>query len=277
MKESFYGNFRQTQIQDDIGRYVEEISIRGFTIIPDLFSPTDLIQWRQKIDSIYDKQENDIGREELISIQELDTCRAPLLYDFECIKLATQSIVLSLVKHFLVDWFILNLQNVTINRPGEMHHQSSWHRDIPYQNYVISRPLAINAILAIDDFSELTGGTQVIPFTHKTEVLPSDAYIEANRAVVSARAGSMIVFDSMLFHRAGTNQSHMVRRGVNHLYTVPIMKQQYDFPRALKNCSDLEPSIARLLGFTCQVPLNDREWRGDRAKRRLNLKTLDKQ
>lgn len=272
MKENFYGRIEQTQVADDIARYAEEIAVRGFTIIPDLFLPAELAAWREKIDSVYHQQEVEFGRGALIAIQELDLCRAPLLYNFEFIKLATHPLVLSVVKQFLGDWFILNLQNAIINRPHQLHHQSSWHRDLPYQNWVISRPLAINALLAIDEFSEITGGTHVVPFTHKTEVLPSDAYIAANRVVAAAPAGSAIVFDSMLFHRAGANKSQNIRRAVNNLYTTPILKQQYDFPRALGERPDFDPAIARLLGYTSQVPVDVRAWRDARTARNLVIK-----
>lgn len=265
MKESFYGRIAQTEVNDEVTRHAEEISVRGFTVIPDLFSATELATWREKIDSVYSQQEEEFGKENLQAIQELNMCRAPLLYDFDFIQLATHPRVLSVVRQFLGDWFILNLQNAIINHPHQKHHQSSWHRDLPYQNWVISRPIAINALLAIDEFSEITGGTHVVPFTHKMEVLPSDAYIDANRVVAAAPAGSAIVFDTMLFHRAGANSSPNIRRAVNHLYTTPILKQQYDFPRALGERTDLDPDIARLLGYTSQVPIDVRAWREART------------
>jgi ectoine hydroxylase-related dioxygenase (phytanoyl-CoA dioxygenase family) len=267
MKDRSYGRFEQTRTDDEVGRYAEEISVRGFTTIPNVFSSEELAEWRKKIDLVYAEQEAAYGRDALIAIQELDVARAPLLYDMSFIKLATQPLILSVVKKFLGDFFILNLQNAIINRPNETHHQSSWHRDLPYQNWVISRPLAINALLAIDEFSEMTGGTRVVPFSHKMEILPSDAYIAGNNVVATATAGSAIVFDAMLFHRAGVNKSQTVRRAVNHLYTTPILKQQYDFPRALGDRPDLSPEIARLLGYTSQVAVDDRAWRRARTAR----------
>jgi len=267
MKESFYGRIEQAEANDDIARYAEEVALRGFTIIPNLFSAKELVTWREKIDTVYAQQEQEFGKDTLIAIQELNMCRAPLLYDFNFLQLATHPTILAVVKCFLGDWFILNLQNSIINRPHQTHHQSSWHRDLPYQNWVISRPIAINALLAIDEFSEETGGTYVVPFTHKTEILPSDAYIGANRVVAAAPAGSAIVFDSMLFHRAGANTSSTIRRAVNHLYSTPILKQQYDFPRALGERSDLVPEVSRLLGYTSQVPIDVCAWRNARAAR----------
>ena len=268
MKNISYGNVRQTVANDELARCVEEIGLRGYTIVKDLIATDELPGWRHKIDRIYNQQEKVFGREALAAIQELDICRAPLLYDFEFIKLVIHERCLNIIRAFLGDWFVLNLQNAIITRPGEGHHQSAWHRDLPHQSYVISRPLAINVLLAIDEFSEETGGTQVLPFTHKSEMLPSESYIDANRQVAAISAGSAILFDSMLFHRAGTNRSSSTRRGVNQVFTSPIIKQQYDFPRALGAQPGLEPVIARLLGYDSQVPVDDQMWRKARSERR---------
>jgi len=233
MTETYYGQVNQVRSDDAVAQRVEEIAMRGFTVIPGVFDAAELQQWRRRIDEVYATQEEAFGRAALEAMGEQDLCRAPLLYDFGFVELATAPQVLAIVRHMLGDWFILNLQNAVINKPSLRHHQSAWHRDLPHQNFVISRPLAVNALIAIDDFSADTGGTQVLPFTHKVERLPSTAYIQQHQLTVSAEAGSVIVFDTMMFHRAGANSSAAVRRAVNLLYTAPILKQQYDLPRAL--------------------------------------------
>lgn len=268
MKESFYGNFQQADVADDVSRHVEEIAVRGFTIIPGIFDEAELKVWRAKIEAVYAQQEAEFGKEILGSMHEVDVCRAPLLYDFDFVNMAAHPAVMAVVQRILGEWCILNLQNAIINRPGTDHHQSSWHRDLPYQNFVISKPLAINALIALDPFSAETGGTQLVPFSHKTEVLPSDAYIANNRITASAPAGSAILFDAMVFHRAGKNTSTIIRYAVNHLYTAPIIKQFYDFPKALEARGlNMDPAIARLLGFSSRVPLDDKAWRKARLQR----------
>lgn len=266
MKEAFYGSITRATLQDDIDRYVEEIFIKGYTIIPELLSDQECKFWRNKIDTVYAKQEEEFSRDALIAIQEIDVCRAPLLYDFGFAEMARIPKITAVIKRILGEWFILNLQNVIINRPDSPHHQSAWHRDLAYQNFVISRPIAVNALIAIDNFTEKTGGTHLLPFSHKNEVLPSAEYIDANRLMTEVPAGSAILFDAMLFHRAGVNRSSIIRRGVNHLYTTAIIKQQYDFPRALAG-TKMDEELEQLLGFHAQVPLNAVEWRRARAAR----------
>lgn len=264
-QESSYGDIHQAGVSDYIDTLVEEITIRGFVIMPEVIPQEEISILRDAIDRIYEFQEQDFGKAQLSNIKELDVCRAPLLYDSMFVELAANRSVIPVVEKLIGSYFILNLQNAIINRPGTFHHQSAWHRDLPYQNFVISKPLAVNALYAIDGFSEKTGSTMLIPYAHKMEILPSDAFVQKNMVSITAPAGSVIIFDSMVFHRAGANTSNMVRRAVNHMYTVPIIKQQYDFSRALNGRYSENPLYRQLLGFTSQVPLDDKEWRRNRV------------
>ncbi|NOR58649.1 MAG: phytanoyl-CoA dioxygenase family protein [Sulfurimonas sp.] len=267
MKENFYGKLNQIECNCEIDLYVEEIKNDGFTIVENILSSEELEKYRKKIDDIYKLQENEFGKDKLSSIKEKNMCRMPVKYDDYFINIATNKIVLDITKRFLGDYFILNLQNAIINTPNEEHHQSSWHRDLPYQNYVISNPLSINALFCIDDFTVETGGTIVVPYTHKIEILPSDRYIKKHAVTAVAKAGSVIVFDSMLFHKAGYNSSNIIRRAVNHQYQIPLLKQFYDFPKALNGKFSDDKFLAQLLGYTSQVPLDDIEWRKKRLDR----------
>jgi len=267
MKESFYGKLNQVKCKNNIDLYVEEIRTDGFTIIEDVLSNKELEKYRKKIDKVYKKQELEFGIKRLNKLNEKDMCRMPLKYDDYFINIATNKIVLKIVERFLGDFYILNLQNAIINRPNEEHHQSSWHRDLPYQNFTISNPISINALFCIDEFSPKTGATVVVPYTHNTEILPSDRYIAKHQAVATAKAGSVIVFDSMLFHKAGYNSSNIIRRAVNHQYQIPLLKQFYDFPKVLDGKFSDDKFLAQLLGYTSQIPLDDIQWRENRIDR----------
>ena len=264
MQKKSYGIGEVTNLADVADQHAEEVALQGYSIIPNLIDAAELQNWRTKIDAVYETQETAFGKDALIGINELDMCRAPLLYDFDFLDLATKPKVMDVIGKILGNWFILNLQNAIINRPNKVHHQTSWHRDLPYQNWVISKPLAINAMFAIDDFSEETGGTLVLPFSHRSENYPSQEFVNNNEHTVTMPAGSVVIFDAMLFHRAGTNKSNNIRRGVNHLYTVPILKQQYDFPKALGDQLELNSFQKQFLGYTSQVPADDRQWRENR-------------
>ena len=112
------------------------------------------------------------------------------------------------------------------------------------------------------------GCTQVVPFTHKCETIPSSEYIQANKTYAVAKAGSVIIFDAMLFHKAGYNSSSVTRRGINNVYTTPVLKQQVDMPKALKGKYSDDPFLRKFLGFDSEVAVDDVAWRENRVKKR---------
>jgi ectoine hydroxylase-related dioxygenase (phytanoyl-CoA dioxygenase family) len=254
-------------VTSEVARLSDEIAGAGFAIISGLVPAPALDRWRVKIDEAYARQEHTFGREALESIHDADICRAPLIEDFEFLDLAVEPRVIAVVRRLLGDWFILNLQNAIISRPQLTHHQAHWHRELVHQKFVSSRPLSINALIAIDEFSADSGGTHVLPKSHKAEELPAASFVETNQLAIAAPAGSAILFDSMLFHRAGANQSARARRAVNHQYTLPFIKQQYDFPQAIGDRCDFDPFLRRFLGFTTAVPRDAKTWREVRAAR----------
>src|SRR5690348_15762982 len=146
MSDRFYGVGPSRGQLNEIESHVEELALLGYSVMTDALPTDALPSWRQRIDDNYEKQLQEFGAERLESIGELDVCRAPLLQDETFFDLAMHPKVLEVVRHILGDWFILNLQNAVINRPHRTHHQSAWHRDLPHQNWVISRPLAVGAL-----------------------------------------------------------------------------------------------------------------------------------
>src|SRR3954465_8868257 len=93
-----YGVSERTQLAASAAGAAEEIRVKGYTILPSLFSQDGAASWRGKIDKVYAVQEAEFGRGALAAIGELDICRAPLLYDFSFIELATQPTVLDIAR-----------------------------------------------------------------------------------------------------------------------------------------------------------------------------------
>ena len=182
--------------------------------------------------------------------------------------LAAHSGVLALCRELLGDYVILMQQNGVINPSGQGHTQLAYHRDLPYQHFVSSRPLALSALFCIDPFTTETGATTVIPGSHRMEQFPSDAVAAELDTPVSADPGSFIVFDSMVFHRAGENRSGRPRRGVNQVFTTPIIAQQISLPDALQGRYSGDPALARLLGYEVAPSRSVTAWRERRLARR---------
>ena len=86
--------------------------------------------------------------------------------------------------------------------------------------------MAFNAFYCLSDFTETNGATFILPFSHNLDYFPSEKYVLENAVQLIAKKGSVIFFNSMVFHKAGINYSDQTRYGLNNMFVVPILKQQ---------------------------------------------------
>jgi ectoine hydroxylase-related dioxygenase (phytanoyl-CoA dioxygenase family) len=157
--EKQYGVTNQNVIANEFDFHIEEFRILGYTVIENFFSENELQLLRNELDRVYNIQEEIFTKEKLSSINEEYLARALLYYSEEYLKLASNPKMMKYVEKILGKYFILHLQNGIINMPKEEHHQSSWHRDLPYQNWVSSESLGCNMFCCLDTFNEETGAT----------------------------------------------------------------------------------------------------------------------
>jgi ectoine hydroxylase-related dioxygenase (phytanoyl-CoA dioxygenase family) len=169
----------------------------------------------------------------------------------------------------------LHLQNGLVLPPcGETvprRFQTTFHRDFP--RYLDGYVASINTFLAIDDFTATNGATLLVPGSHQRAEAPDRDEMEATAIPALCPAGSMIVFDSTLWHAAGANVSGADRLAINQQFTRSFIKQQVDYVRALGDETVLSrrPRTQQLLGWYTRVvtsldeyyrPADERLYRG---------------
>lgn len=251
---SSYGVLEQRIVATDLDRAAEEITCLGYSIIDSGYSADEISEIGRIFDAVHSKYVEFYQKEFLKEIDEYNGIRLPLVFNERFIDLAMNRRVLDLVHKLIRNRFILNQQNGIINPPGETYNQGLWHRDLPYQHFVSSKPLAVNALYCIDDFTTENGAPLVVPASHTQEEYPSDSFVKRKAKQVTAPAGSFIVLNCMLFHRGGANKTSSGRRAVNQVYTTAFIKQQIDIPAALGDQPVRSPAVADLLGFRYQIP-----------------------
>jgi ectoine hydroxylase-related dioxygenase (phytanoyl-CoA dioxygenase family) len=248
--------------------HAEEVSTVGYTIVPDVLNPEQVAVAKEKIHAVYRAQCEELGgAEALESIKDADIARCLLAYDDFFVGVAANARVLEIVRELLGANVVLLTQNGIINRPRDDHYQIAWHRDLNYQHFVSSRPLAVSALYCIDEFTPATGSTCMLPASHKVEAFPSPEVMERLLTPVEAPAGSVLMFDAMLFHRAGHNRSGNDRLAINHIYGVPMLIQQISLPAALGGRYADDPELSTLFGYTFEPGASAEEWRRRRLDR----------
>ena len=265
--DSSYGIYAAETASTELEIALEELRWQGFHILRDVLTPDEIREGADRLDAVLANQEEEFGLENLDRISDRNLARVPLAYDPWFLKVATHPRVLAVARALIGDHIILHTQNGILNPSDAVHHQSKWHRDIPYQEWTSSRPIAMATLFCFDDFSPKTGGTYVLPFSQKFDKFPSEHYVGAHELPVTAPAGSAIMFDAMLYHRAGSNSSGKIRRGVNNVFATPILKQQIDIPRMLGPDFPENDEMARFLGYTTVVRESVRDYRANKLKR----------
>jgi len=203
-----------------------------------------------------------------MSINDANIVRCPLTYDSTFLALACFEPIMTVASLLLGDNLVLLIQNGVINRPDEFgQNQHIWHRDLNYQYWTSSKPLAVSALVCLDDFDAVTGGTEFLPSSHRVERLPPESMIAKNSVTIIAPAGSIIFFDAMLFHRAGVNRSTRIRRAINHVIGVPILCQQFSLPAVLDQPAPSDPRLAGYLGYRWSAATSIAGWRKARIMR----------
>jgi ectoine hydroxylase-related dioxygenase (phytanoyl-CoA dioxygenase family) len=134
--------------------------------------------------------------------------------------------------------------------------QNSYHQDFP--RVLNGFCASINLFFAISPFARETGATWVVPGSHQRSDPPSLEERSERAIPVECAEGSLIVFDSTLWHAAGANVSGCDRLAVNHQFTRSWIKQQFDYVRALGNdfVQAQDPRTQQMLGWYTRVVSN---------------------
>jgi hypothetical protein len=250
---------------------VEEIRLLGYSTINSGYSVDKIKEIKLACDETSLKYKTKYQDFDLVRTGESNNHRAPLLEDPIFLEIAANEHVLKVVSQLVIGGYFLNQQNLVINPPSsENYNQLKFHRDLPYQHYVSTRPIAINALLAVDDFTLQNGATIVLPASHKEEKFSSDAVIEAQAKQIEVKAGTFLLLDCMTFHAAGSNQSLHNRIGVNHVYSTLMLRPQIDWVRAIPKDMFLKLNAAQktLLGLDQRIAGSVEEFLENRMNRK---------
>ena len=93
-----------------------------------------------------------------------------------------------------------------------------------------------NTIWLLDDFVFNNGATRIVPGTHKLDELPNDALENPlekhpDQVLILAPAGSVVVFNSHVWHGGTTNLTQKDRRSIHSYFCARDLPQQVDQQR----------------------------------------------
>ena len=246
--EASYGITLQDTCNDNVSEHVQNIIRIGFSCLENVFSDTEIDDITRAFDDTFCQYQNKYGSEFLKSIDEHNGVRMPFILNKTFLKIPFNETLLSIIRNLMGNNFILNQQNAIINPAKAEYNQDKWHRDLCYTHNTFSKPLMINALYCVDDFTLTNGSTFVLPGSHNFNNFPSENFVENNQLRVKAKRGSLIILDSMLFHKGSRNFSDSPRRAINNVFASPHIKQQIDINSDNTSHLDLDENEKKLLG-----------------------------
>jgi ectoine hydroxylase-related dioxygenase (phytanoyl-CoA dioxygenase family) len=235
------------------------IASQGVAIIDSVLDMDFISKTKEAMYETNKKILAEVGKDKLDRAGELGVLRFMMKYEPIFFKYLEIPEVLEIVDKTITSTAILHTQNGFIlpsfpkNQTPKVS-QNQFHMDFPrvYENYLAS----INAYFSIDAFTIDNGATLVVPGSHQKAVKPSPEELIKKAVPAECPAGSIIVFDSTLWHAAGTNVSGKDRLSINHQFTRSYFKQQIDYARGLGEPIVLsqKPRVQQLLGWYTRLP-----------------------
>ena len=237
---------------------LNSLSLVGHAVIPAVIEPALLAQTREAMHYVQERIIAEIGSERLERAGELGVLRAPMRYEPLFFRYLGIVEILEIIDRTIGETAILHLQNGFVLpsfRADETPFvfQNVFHRDFPrhLNGYLAS----VNVMVAVDAFTAVNGATLVVSGSHQRAERPDPEFMARAAIPVTCEAGSLVIFDSTLWHAAGANMSGGERLAINHQFTRPWIKQQIDYVRALGDEVVLAqaPRTQQLLGWYSRV------------------------
>lgn len=166
----------------------------------------------------------------------------------------------SYLENYFSGNYILNSFGAALNRQDSINYAHNIHRDV--RTFVKDFPLIVNTLVMLDDFTVENGATLLLGGSHHLEEKPDDAYFFAHAEPVLGAAGSVLIFNSNVWHAAGKSCSTANRRSVTPMYSRPFVKPQFDYPRVLgyDRGDDFSAQTRQVLGYDSRIPASLDEW-----------------
>ncbi|WP_168795577.1 phytanoyl-CoA dioxygenase family protein [Paraburkholderia aromaticivorans] len=179
-----------------------------------------------------------------------------LLMDEPCYVelLAELSALEPVFKGYFDGNFVLNSYGGVINERDSRSYVQNVHRDIRFGSD--TRRFMVNALVMLDDFTLDNGATHILSHSQNLQQQPANEHFYAQASRATGKRGSVLLFDSRMWHATGRNTTDAPRRALTLTFTSPFFKPQLDYARQFgyRNLDRCNAWMRQVLGFNARVP-----------------------
>lgn len=206
----------------------ERLDRDGFLPLEGVLSPEQVDAVNERLAAIAKAEGDQAGLE---VHQEVGTTRLADLVNKDPIFEVTFSHprVLAAMRHVLREFRMSSL-NSRASHPGEGHQglHADFGKPVKPGEYQVC-----NSIWLLDDFTPENGPTRVVPGSHRRNAMPADEMADPadehpEQVQVLGKAGTVVVFNSHLWHGGTLNRSGKPRRAMHAYFGKRHIAQQLD-------------------------------------------------
>ena len=183
------------------------------------------------------------------------------------IKILEKEDFKNVIKIFFNDKkFILNSLGGQ-NNSGKTNYASKIHRDMRFFSH---ERLFLNTIWNLDGFNDFNGPTELMVQRKYSKNMPNEKIFNDNKVKLLCPPGSIIYFDSRIWHRAGVPKNKVNERIIfTPIFSRPFIKPGFNYTKLLieNGLDNYSNYIKQIMGFYSDVPETHEEWYDFRNRR----------
>lgn len=207
----------------------DQLDRDGFLPLYDILSPEQIAQITKRTEELIAQEGQEAGKEvhqEAGATRLSDLVNKDPLFEI-CF---THPRVLAAISHVLGGDLKLSSLNFRAALPGSglqgLH--ADWGGAVEPNDYYVC-----NSIWLLDDFTELNGATRIVPGSQRSgkvprDVMPDPSQPHPDEILLTAPAGTVVIFNSHTWHGGTLNRTDKPRRAMHSYFTRRDQTQQLD-------------------------------------------------
>ncbi len=254
-------------MKKQLNKHIQNLKTKGITFLDNVYSKKDCNRYIQRFEKVthdFEKKNKKLG-------DYGQTIQNYFSYDKKLLKFLYIKEVDEILKKLIDDNYVLINSSLTnrFNRKKNFNKVGThfdnlggkWHHDSRIiGGKRLDKGFSYTVVIMFDKFTKENGCTEYLEKSH----LIRDKFPKKNKSYknfkqILGEQGTVVIFDTGLWHRAGTPSRKFSRWSIFALYGPWFMKPYYDFPNMFKKNCKLSKNLKKLLHFNSVPPKNELE------------------
>lgn len=268
------------QKNSSLSSQISQFKKKGFIVLPNILSSKTCENYKKKLNIYYKKYSSYYADANSKKNDLSDKNFEKVVYnlhnkDYSWFKLFENKNVTKVLDIILKEGSYNNsepyyLANISARCPLKFNKGQQLHSDSNLAG--VNYSLSVNVLWMLDDFNEQNGATRIVPESHLYKKYASNNIKYSKESVITAPKGSVLIFNTSLWHGSSKKLDDSSRWAVVLGYYRWFLKPSFEFQKNTpkKIFSRMTKNQKKLLGFD-SIPPKDEFTRVRRRSKKFLL------